>query len=201
MTRFAANRCPPTCVVSHTGPGCRFARACASGPPSRAQHTLRLPCVQTRYNGSSHTAPNDGTIPAASSFRSRSASSGVDADTSAYRNHGESPAVQPRNTERTSPARRRPGRRISCTRRPNSSAASTSAPIGAGCAASAASCGQGPGCSISSQARDASGADAIEGSSPVWQSAPCSQTATTLVDLRSLLIMFMVGNGMQGADA
>jgi len=198
---LAANRCPPTCVVSHTGPGCRAASACASGPPSRAQQTFRLPCVQTRYNGSSHTTPNDGMIPAASSFRSRSVSSGADADTWAWRRKGSGPAVQPRNTERTSPAWRRPGRRIRCTRTPNSSADCTSAASGAGCAASAASCGQGPGCSISSQARDASGADAIEGSSPVWQSAPCSQTAATLVNLRSLLIMFMVGNGMQGADA
>jgi hypothetical protein len=41
-TRLAANRCPPTCVVSHTCPGCRAPGACASGPPSRAQHTLRL---------------------------------------------------------------------------------------------------------------------------------------------------------------
>ena len=198
---MAANRCPPTCVVSHTGPGCRAASACASGPPSRAQHTFRLPCVQTRYNGSSHTTPNDGMIPAANSFRSRSVSSGADADTRAYRSQGVSPAVQPRNTDRTSPAWRRPDRRIKCTRTPNSSADCTSAASGAGCAASAASCGQGPGCSISSQARDASGADAIEGSRPVWQSAPCSQTAATLVNLRSLLIMFMVGNGTQGADA
>jgi hypothetical protein len=140
-------------------------------------------------------------IPAASSFRSRSASSGADADTCAYRSHGASPAVQPRNTDRTSPTSRRPGRRIKPTRTPNLSADCTSAASGAGCAASAASCGQGPGCSISSQARDASGADAIEGSSPVWQSAPCSQTATTLVNLRSLLIMFMLGNGTQGVDA
>ena len=186
MTRFAANRCPPTCVVSHTGPRCRFASACASGAPSRAQHTLRLPCVQTRNTGSSHPTPNDGTIPSASSFRSRSVSPGAAADTSAYRSQGELPAVQPRNTERTSPTRRRPGRRISCTRTPNSSADFTSSASGAGCAASAASCGHGPGCSISSQARDASGADAIEGSSPVWHSAPCSHTAATLVILRSL---------------
>ena len=35
-------------------------------------------------------------------------------------------------------------------------------PSGAGMAASAASCGHGPGCSISSQARDASGAEALD---------------------------------------
>jgi hypothetical protein len=200
MTRFAANRCPPTCVVSHTCPGCRVASACASGPPSRAQHTFRLPCVQTRNTGSSRPSPNDGTIPSASSLRSRSVSPGADADTSAYRNQGESPAVQPRNTERTSPTRRRPGRRISCTRTPNSSADFTSSASGAGCAASTASCGHGPGCSISSQARDASGADADEGSSPVWHSAPCSHAAVTLVILRSLSL-FMLGNETLGADA
>ena len=59
-----------------------------------------------------HPTPNDGMIPAASSFRSRSASSGADADTCAYRSQGASPAVQPRNTDRTSPTSRRPGRRI-----------------------------------------------------------------------------------------
>lgn len=56
---------------------------------------------------------------------------------------------------------------------------------GAGCAASAASCGHGSGCSMSSQARDASGAEAAEDSVPSWHSAPCSQTAATPVKLRS----------------
>jgi hypothetical protein len=198
---LAANRCPPTCVVSHTCPGCRVARVCASGAPNRAQQALRLPCVQTRNTGSSHTSPNEGTIPAASSFRSRSASSGADADTSARRKKGSGSAVQPRNTERTSPTCRRPGRRIICTRRPNSSADSTSAVSGAGCAASAASCGHGPGCSISSQARDASGAEAAEDSVPSWHSEPCSQTAATLVNLRSLSLGLMLGNGTKGAGA
>ena len=44
-------------------PGCRAARVCASGAPNRAQQALRLACVQTRNTGSSHTSPNEGTIP------------------------------------------------------------------------------------------------------------------------------------------
>jgi hypothetical protein len=35
----------------------------------------------------------------------------------------------------------------------------------------------------------------------VWQSAPCSQTATTLVNLRSLSLSFMLGNETKGAGA
>ena len=45
------------------GPGYRTARARASGIPYRAQHTLRLACVQTRKTGSPAGAPNDGDAP------------------------------------------------------------------------------------------------------------------------------------------
>ncbi len=44
---------------------------------------------------------------------------------------------------------------------------------------------------ITSQARDASGAEASEGSVPSWHSAPCSHVAATLVNLRSLESAFV----------
>ena len=110
--------------------------------------------------------PDDGMIPAASSFRSRSVSSGADADTCAYLSQGVSPAVQPRNTERTSPAWRRPGRRIKCTRTPNSSADCTSAASGP-LRRAAASCGRDPG------ARSAARPGTPPAPTPSRARAPC----------------------------
>ena len=80
---------------------------------------------------------------------------------------------------------------------PEFSAAVSSSPSGAGMPALTASCGHGPGCSISSQARDASGAEAMDTMFPAWHSAPCSQEKLTRVDppFSSCLFMLVMAGG------
>ena len=54
---MAAWRSPPTCVVSQTSAPWRVASIAASGLPSRAQHTLRRPCVHTSSSGPGTGSP------------------------------------------------------------------------------------------------------------------------------------------------
>ena len=119
---------------------------------------------------------------AAPRFTVEPGGSGEGRDAWPRRSHGSFPAVQPANTPPETP--RDPGRRIIWTRMPSRAAEGTSASSGAGSTVSVGSCGQGPGCSTSSQARDASGADAMDGSVPSWLAAPCSHWAATPVTLR-----------------